>query len=70
VNTYSEFRYWSPVRDAAMVRLSMANERGAEFWTSIPEDEGKSYRARRDKALETLALAIETGCEPGRVMTR
>lgn len=66
--TYSEFRYWSIQHDRMMVRLSMCDAHGAEFFALIPASEGKSYRERREEALNDIEYAIEMGCRPGMVV--
>lgn len=65
---YSEFRYWSPVHDREMVRVSMVDDRNGEFFTFIPAYDGKAYRERREKALETIQSAIDAGLDPGEVL--
>jgi hypothetical protein len=66
---YSEFRHWSPVMGCAAVRLSMADDRGAEFFMMLPVKGDRPYRERRDEALATIMEAIRLGCEPGEVHT-
>lgn len=68
--TYTEFRYYSPIQDGEMVRLSMANKNLQEFYMVLPVEAGKAYRQRRDDALSAISEAIETGLKPGRVMVR
>ena len=63
---YSEFRCYSPMRDALISRISMADDRGAEFYVEI-EGEGAAYRRRKAEALEDLVEAIETGLPPGKI---
>lgn len=50
-----------------MVRISMSNERGGEYFVMIPADDGKSYRAQRETALIMIEQAIQAGLEPGEV---
>lgn len=65
--TYSEFRFYSPIADDNMVRVSMCDDRGSEFFMTIPDGVGKGYRMRREEVLSALELAIHTGLDPGRV---
>lgn len=51
-----------------MIRLSMVDERNGEFFLFIPALDGKAYRERREKALETIQTAIEAGLDPGEVL--
>lgn len=64
---YSEYRVYSPVSDAQVVRISMADERGAEYWIQI-QGEGAGYRRAHSQALTDLMEAIEMGMEPGEVL--
>lgn len=45
----------------------MADREGAEFFAIIPDGDGKSYRGRKQDALEQIANAIDKGNEPGEV---
>lgn len=69
-NVYSEYRYYSPLHDADMVRLSMTDMHSQEFWTAIPETNGTRYLERRDDALAAIQQAIELGEPPGEVRVR
>lgn len=64
--TYSEVRCYSPILDCEISRISMADDRGGEFFVEI-EGQGKKYRQAKDEALTDLAEAIEMGLFPGRV---
>lgn len=66
VTGYSEFQFYSPVLDDNLVRLSMADDHGREFYVVLRE--GKAYRERRRAALEDIGEAIEAGLQPGRVL--
>lgn len=70
MSIYSEFRYYSPISDRDMVRLSMTDKHNREFYMAIPENEGKRYRERRDEALMHIQTAIEAGLQPGQVRVR
>ena len=69
---FSEFRFYSPLTDQEMIRVSMSNERSngfyGEFFTIIPASDGRRYRERRDEALNLIMTAIESGLEPGEVL--
>lgn len=64
---YSEFFHYSVIHDKDMVRLSLFDERGREFFMMVPAHEGKSYRERRTEALETIQSAMAAHLEPGQV---
>jgi hypothetical protein len=53
-----------------MVRISMADAHGREFYFPIPAFDAKAYRARKEVALEAIAEAIDAGLQPGRVYIR
>lgn len=61
---YTEFRFYSVELDAPAVRVSVPDERGAEYY-AIVEAGGKGYRDRRELALEELERAIEKGWPAG-----
>lgn len=65
--TFREFRSYSVVHDAIMVRLSVSDARGAEYFTLLPASSGKAYRRARDEALTAIEQAISMGLEPGMV---
>ncbi len=67
VTQYREFRQYSAIHDCEMVRLSVADERGSEFWMLIPGAVGKSWRERKAEALDNIEAAMAQGCEPGEV---
>lgn len=64
---YHEYRYYSPLHDTEMVRLSVFDSRDAEFFMLIPASTPRRYRERRTEALEAIDYAIEHGMEPGQV---
>lgn len=66
--SYSEFRSYSPLYDAEVIRVSMADKLGREFFHIIPALDGKRYRERLEEALELIESAISQGCEPGEVV--
>lgn len=63
----TERHFYCPLRDADVVRLSVFNAHGHEFWTVIAEG-GRDYRKRRQEALELITEARDRGLEPGRVI--
>lgn len=64
---YREFAHWSLALDCPAVRLSVWDERGGEYWMLLPRRPGDKWRKAREEALESIAEAIEQGCEPGEV---
>lgn len=70
MSAYTEFRHYSPLHDAVLVRVSMADEAGAEFFALIEDGAGKSYRQRRERALEAIGAAMSQGLAPGQVRYR
>ena len=80
---FRESRYYSAIHDAEMIRLSMADHRGAEFYMIVPVEPRKGWAdssvwpkgadaariipGRRSEALDSLEAAIKQGCNPGEV---
>lgn len=64
---YREFRSYSPLHDVDMIRLSVADRHGREYFVMMEAASGKRLRARRTEALENIEAAIAQGCEPGEV---
>ena len=57
---YQKLRYYDPFTDTQRVRVSMANERGEEYWCSIPvESAGVKRREAMYAALDRLVEAVE-----------
>lgn len=65
--TYTAFTFWSIMTDREMVRLSMPDNHGREFFMIIPHEPGKHYREARDEALDAIMEAMSLGCDPGEV---
>jgi hypothetical protein len=63
----SEFSYWSPTHGAEVTRLSMADDRGQEFYAFVPAIEGSPSRRVRERATDALQQAIERGLKPGEI---
>lgn len=63
---FSEYEYWCPLRDLNVVRVSVVDRNGREFFMVVPAD-GRGYRDRREKAIDACVEAIELGCDPGEV---
>lgn len=61
---YSEFRFYDFTLDAEVSRISAWNARGQEYFVRVPL-EGAGFPARREEALQMLALAIEDGRPAG-----
>lgn len=66
-NGYFEYRFYSGLFDRELVRISMYDPRGGEFFATIPAGEGKTYRESRERAAHAVLDAIESGEEPGEV---
>ncbi len=65
---YTEFRHYSIKHDKDMVRISMADSHGGEFFMLIDaETSARRYRERRTEALSAIEYAIEMGMQPGMV---
>ena len=69
VVTFSEFEYWSAIHGEDVVRVSVTDANGSEFFAIVPLD-GRVYRKRRDEAIELCLEAIRLGCAPGEVRAR
>lgn len=69
--TYSEFTTYSPLTDSDVVRLSMVDDQGAEFYCLLPQRvEGKAWRKLKAEALDVLSEAIESGMGAGEIRWR
>lgn len=65
---YSEYRHWSVIRNCQASRISVPDNNGAEFFAIIPTDGGgKAYREARERIIDLIIDAIESGSEPGEV---
>lgn len=67
MSAYREFRFFSPALDIDAVRISTTDAVGHEYYAVIPSAMGKSWRSRREEALNALDDAIAEGREPGEV---
>lgn len=65
--SFHEFRGYSAIHDREMIRLSVADNRGSEFWMLLPARDAKPWRERRTEALDNIEFAIAQGLEPGEV---
>lgn len=63
----TEWNRYCPIADAHMVRVSMFDRRGSEYWADIPYNEGAQYRVRLRAAIEALDNAIRLRRPPGKV---
>ncbi len=61
------YRFYSAELDADAVRLSIADDRGQEYFAIVEGGLGKRWLARRDEAIETIQRAIEAGWPAGLV---
>ena len=68
-DAYQELVAYSPIHDCPVGRISMTDNNCQEFFMLIP-DRGRrgEYRAARAAALDAIAEAINSGCEPGEVL--
>lgn len=66
---FSEYEYYSPMLDADVCRISIPNDDGQEFF-AIVRTEGRGYRDRRDKAIDSILAAMQQGCAPGQVVVK
>jgi hypothetical protein len=64
---YHEHRFWSVFLDCRAARLSVADERGGEFFTVVPLASGEKWRETRDRALGAIRDAMDAGMAPGEV---
>lgn len=64
---FQEYVAYSPIHDCEMVRLSVCDDHGSEFWIQLPWDDGKNWRVRRYEALDIIEEAIGMGLQPGEV---
>lgn len=64
--TVNEYAHWNVLMDCNAVRLSVFDDRGAEFFMLLERDKPR-WRDRRREALDAIGEAIEIGCEPGEV---
>jgi hypothetical protein len=65
-----EFHFWSPLMGRDAVRLSMANERGEEYFALVPDLDGPAWRKLKQEAWEALSEAIEADMKPGEIRWR
>lgn len=64
----TEYRCFSPVAGEDVVRLSVFDAHGAEFFVIVPEDGGgRRWREARRDALDLIDLAMRQGLPPGEV---
>jgi hypothetical protein len=78
VSAYQRIRLWSVTEDCYVIRLSMWNTAGGEFFTMIRDDRGakalrqtiNGYEQDGDfipGALDALMDAIDRGDDPGEI---
>ena len=83
MSQYQRVKIYSPLHDCYVVRVSMCDDRGGEFFVNIPDDRG--FKALRETingielpmqhgeirfipgALDAIMDAIERGDDPGEV---
>lgn len=64
---YSEMRHWNVILGCNAVRLSVADERGAEYFMIVPRPR-TGWREEKARLLDLIGEAIEAGCAPGEVV--
>lgn len=64
---FSEYRFYSPTVDAEVVRISMSDAQGGEYFMIIKAADGRRYRERRDEVIELIQQAIAQKLQPGEV---
>jgi hypothetical protein len=62
---YASFRFYSAELDAEAVRISVADERGAEYFAIVEAGSGKRWLERRDTALDAIQYAMQSGWPAG-----
>jgi hypothetical protein len=67
---YREFKFWSAELDSKAARLSMSDDKGQEYFAIVECGKGKSWRERREWALQCIDDAIAMGWPPGLVGIR
>lgn len=65
--TFHEHRAYSVQHDAEMVRLSLVDARGGEYFAIVPAADGKAWRERRNAALDLIDEAMNAGAQPGQI---
>jgi hypothetical protein len=63
-----QFQSYSPLTDCEVIRLSMADERGQEYYAMLTETEGRAYREMRERAMAAILDAIDAEDAPGEVI--
>ena len=64
---YAEYRDWDVNLGSYAARVSMADDNGSEFYMIVPKEDAKTFRSDVARAVDAISLAIEQGCNPGRV---
>lgn len=65
MSEWSISRAYDPYIDGVMLRISMANERGDEYFKRVPFPGAKEYKRARDEALDEIEEAMARGDDPG-----
>ena len=55
------------MKDCNVVRLSVSDPHGGEYWMEIPDQFGAAYREAREEAITAIHEAMDIGCPPGEV---
>lgn len=63
MSRFAEYRFYSMLHDADMVRVSLWDARGDEYFALV--EDGRGYGDRRKEAVEFLEQAIDDQKLPG-----
>lgn len=67
MSAFHELRAYSPLYDAEVVRLSLFDKSGGEFFALVPNPNRKGWRDRRNLILDSIDDAMMRGDPPGEV---
>lgn len=67
MTSFHELRAYSLLHDAEVVRLSLFDKSGGEYFALVPHLNGKGWRDRRNMILDRIDDAIVRGDPPGEV---
>ncbi len=65
MSVYQEIRHYSPLHDAVMVRLSMFDAHGREYYSLVAPT--RPWREHRAELLTRLMEAMDAGSLPGEI---
>ena len=72
MTVFTQHYRYCVIRDCAVARLSLFDERGGEYWMEVPTDQRDGsgripWREARSAALDRISDALRRGDEPGEV---